>query len=40
LLVGIYKRISKEQLQPGSDHTSKLVAADNSIAGVKPVINL
>ena len=38
MLVGIYKRISKEQLQPNSDHTSKLVAVDNSIAGPqKPV---
>jgi len=36
--VGIYKRISKEQLQPDKDHTSKLIAVDNSIAGLnKPV---
>jgi len=38
LLVGIYKRISKEQLQPHSDHTSKLIAVDNTVAGVKPVL--
>jgi len=38
LLVGIYKHISQEQLQPDADHTSKLVAVDNSITGLhKPV---
>jgi len=39
LLVGIYKRIGKEQLQPDNDHTSKLIAVDNSVAGFqKPVL--
>jgi len=39
LLVGIYKRIGKEQLQPDSDHTSKLIAVDNSVTGLqKPVL--
>jgi len=37
LLVGIYKRISRVQLQPDHDHTSKLIAVDNSIAGLKLV---
>ena len=39
VLVGIYKRISKDQLQPEIDHTSKLIAVDNSIIGIhKPVL--
>jgi len=38
LLVGIYKRISRDQLQPDSDHTAKLIAVDSSISGIKPVL--
>ena len=38
LLVGIYKRIAKEPLQPNDDHTSKVIAVDNSVTGLhKPV---
>jgi len=38
LLVGIYKRIAIEPLRPNDDHTSRIIAVDNSVTGLhKPV---